>query len=57
MKNKNEAIINNYINGNLSLCRQQLKKLNKKQLLGLLIEYQDQGPYLKPSILLRDLSI
>ena len=54
-REKHEEIINNYINGNLSTYRQQLKKLTKIELLELLEEYQDQSPYIKTSILLRDL--
>lgn len=54
---KFNSIINNYINGNLSIYKQQLKKLTKIELLEFLSEYKDQSPYIKVDILLRDLQV
>ena len=54
-KEKMESIVNNYVNGNLSTYKAQLKKLTKIELLELLIEYKEQSPYIKADILLRDL--
>lgn len=52
---KAQSIINNYVNGNLSIYKAQLKKLTKIELLELLIEYQEKSPFIKADILLRDL--
>jgi hypothetical protein len=51
LTDKQQEIINNYINGNISIFRENIKNLSKKELIDFCYNVQEQSIYTANEIL------